>query len=253
MKNAQLLLSIVILFVLLWLPMGQYDFLLDHWMKIGTYAVPFLLMGAFTFYNENGGQTSEKNLRLYAIVMLIAYIAHQYEEHWLDLLGNYYAFYIYNNNLITGILGSTDPSIKPLTKASIFVINTSLVWLVACMAIWRSPRHIFPSVAMAGIIIVNGLVHILAGLVQWKYNPGLLTSIVIFLPLYLLFIKYLLSISKTYKVQIIMGLLWAWLAHVIMVLGLILANYYHYIPEWLYFVFLVLWSLLPLALYQKRN
>ena len=63
MKNSSLLTgSIFLLFAMLWLPLGQYDFLLENWMKIGTYAVPFLLIGAFSFYQ---GKTLKELLTHY--------------------------------------------------------------------------------------------------------------------------------------------------------------------------------------------
>ncbi|MEL6866171.1 MAG: HXXEE domain-containing protein, partial [Bacteroidota bacterium] len=207
MKESPLILgSILLLFAMLWLPLGQYEFLIDHWMKIGTYAIPFVLMGAFSLNRNGSFKDLIKDYRFMGIVMLIAYILHQYEEHWIDVFGNYYAFYVFNNDFILGNLGATDSSTKPLTKEAIFVINTSLVWLVGALAIWRSPKHLFPLIAMASIIIVNGLVHILAGLAKLQYNPGVLTSIIIFIPLYIWFVKFLMRQSPKYKPQIIGGI-----------------------------------------------
>lgn len=238
---------------MLWLPLGQHDFLFDSWMKLGTYAVPFLLIGAFAFVENGTSKPLLKDYRFISILMLIAYIIHQYEEHWIDIFGNYYAFYDFNNNFILDALGAPDDSIKPLTQASIFVINTSLVWLVGAMAIWRSPKHMFPSVAMASIIVVNGVVHIVAALVNWNYNPGLLTSIVIFVPLYVLFVRYVLSSSGANRKQIIGGIIWAFLAHIIMVGGLLMANWVKLFPEMVYFVLLVIWSLVPIMLFRHAT
>ncbi|MEM1000546.1 MAG: HXXEE domain-containing protein [Bacteroidota bacterium] len=253
MKNSPLVAaSIVLLFALLWLPLGQYDFLMDHWMKIGIYAVPFLLIGGFSLGAENQLSQLIKNARFIGFLMLIAYIVHQYEEHWIDLFGNYYAFYDFNNHFILTALGQPDAPEGPLTKEAIFVINTSLVWLVGSLAIWRSPRHLFPLIAMAGIILVNGAVHVLASISQFQYNPGLLTSLVIFIPLFIWFIRYLRGRIPDYKRQIVLGLVWAFLAHVIMVAGLLLANWFLYIPEFVYFVLLVLWSLVPLLIANPK-
>lgn len=248
-QSNYLLFSILLLFLMLWLPMGQYDYLLDNWMKIGTYAVPFLLMGAFSFYDTEQSPKWWANYRFQAILFLIAYIIHQYEEHWIDLFGNYYAFYTYNNNFITSALGEPESSVRPLTKAAVFVINTSLVWLVGCLGIWRSPQHIFPLIAMASIVVVNGVVHLLAGIATWGYNPGLLTSVLLFIPAYLLFARNL--INTPYRKQIWAGLIWAFVAHILMVGGLIAANWYQLFPEWLYFLILVIWSILPITLFRK--
>ncbi len=244
-------LSIVLLFGMLWLPLGQYEFLLTHWMKIGTFAVPFLLIGTFAIYPQELSLPLWKHLRFFSIIMLIAYIIHQFEEHWIDILGNEYAFYTFNNQFILNALGAEDDAVKPLTKESIFVINTSLVWLVGMIAILRSPTHVFPAIAMASIIIVNGIVHIIAGLATLTYNPGLLTSLLIFVPIYLLFARYMIPIDAAYRSQLIAGLIWAFLAHIIMVGGLLAANWFHLFPEVVYFLLLITWSLTPLALYLQ--
>ncbi|MEL6628156.1 MAG: HXXEE domain-containing protein [Bacteroidota bacterium] len=254
MKHVHLLYgSVGLLFAMLWLPLGQYDFLLENWMKIGTYAVPFLLIGAFAFRPDGEIKGLWKDARFLGVLMLIAYIIHQYEEHWIDLFGNTYAFYTFNNNFILGMLGAPEGTIGPLTRASILIINTSLVWLVGMLAIVRSPRHLFPLSAMAHIIIINGVVHILASVVNVTYNPGLLTSLVIFIPIYLLFLRFMRQQYAGARKLILWGLVWSLLAHVIMVAGLLQANWFHNIPEMAYFGVLILWSLLPSVLFRPQG
>ncbi|MEO0628530.1 MAG: HXXEE domain-containing protein, partial [Bacteroidota bacterium] len=142
---------------------------------------------------------------------------------------------------------------KPLTEAAIFMINTSLVWLVGVLAIWRSPQHLFPLIAMASIILVNGLVHLLASLVKFQYNPGLLTSVLIFIPLYVWFVRRLLKQPGSYKPQVVGGMIWAFLAHVIMVGGLLMANWFNIISEPVYFIVLVVWSVIPLGIFRNSR
>lgn len=253
LNNYNLPISILLLFLMLWLPMGQYDFLIDNWMKVGTYAVPFLLIGAFALQPEDQAESLWENYRFIGILFLIAYIIHQFEEHWIDLYGNVYAFFVYNNNFISGIVGNEDPNRIILTKESIFVINTSLVWLVAALGIWRSPGHLFPLMAMGGIIVVNGFVHILAGVATFTYNPGVVTSVLIFLPIYIWFFRMLVRKNAAYRKQLIGGLIWAFLAHVIMVGGLIAANWFNVFPEVVYFAALVLWSCVPVLVYRQTK
>ena len=185
--------------------------------------------------------------------MLLVYILHQFEEHWIDLFGNHYAFYTYNNNFIRSLLSETDSSINPLSKASVFIINTSLVWLLGFLSIWRSPKHLFPLFSMAGIIVVNAFVHIMAAVVNFKYNPGLLTSILIFVPCYGLFARYIFKKYPPYKKHIFSGLFWAFLAHVIMIGGMLAANYYNVISELLYFIILIAWSIFPVFIFYNKS
>ncbi|MEL6916825.1 MAG: HXXEE domain-containing protein [Bacteroidota bacterium] len=221
-------------------------------MKVGTYGIPFLLIGLYSFLEKKTVKDQLKNFRFISVLMLCTYILHQFEEHWIDIYGNYYAFYTFNNDLIRSALGESDMMINPLTKESVYVINTSLVWLVGFLAIWRSPKHLFPLFAMGGIILVNAFVHIVAGMLKWTYNPGLLTSILVFVPVYIWFAMYIHRRYPAYKKQLIFGILWAFLAHIIMVTGIMAANYFYLIPELLYFIVLVLWSLLPVWVFNKK-
>ncbi|MEM9000868.1 MAG: HXXEE domain-containing protein [Bacteroidota bacterium] len=245
--------SILLLYLMLWTPLGQFRFLVDHWMKIGVYAVPFLLIGSFAFLDEKKPSAIVMDFRFIGVILLIAYIIHQFEEHWIDLYGNYYAFYTSTNNLILEKLGQSGSSVKPLTKESIFVINTSLVWLVGLLAILRSPRHLFPLFAMASIVFINGLVHLLAGILNYRYNPGLLTSMVLFIPVYFWVLKQIRNRVPNYRAHVVYGLIWAFLGHVIMMAGFLAANWFKVIPEFLYWVVLVIWSILPIAILRKTS
>ncbi|MEM6643424.1 MAG: HXXEE domain-containing protein [Bacteroidota bacterium] len=250
MKSYQLPVSILILFLLLWLPLGQYDFMFDHWMKVGSFSGLFLLIG-FLVANEKGSTLDKIDFRFIGIVMLLAYIVHQFEEHWIDVYGNNYAFYTYNNDLLRGALGIENTDIYPLTKASVYVINTALVWLVGFLAIWRAPKHFFPLSAMGAIIMINGVVHIMAMIISGAYNPGLLTSVIVFIPVYIAFVRLILNSYVHLNGQLVLGLVWGFLAHVIMVGGLIIANYLHFISEPVYFGALVVWSVLPILVFKR--
>ena len=240
--------AIFLLFFMLWAPLGQYNFLIENWMKLGTYAVPLILFLFFSFTQERTDSILA-DMKLMPILLLVAYLIHQFEEHWIDLFGNHYAFYNYFNALLLGVLGSPDSNVMPASAAALFVINTSLVWLVGIIAIWRSPNHLFPVLAMNGIVLVNAISHILSGIVNLSYNPGLLTAISIFIPLAIAFYRKVLQISPIAKPQIIASLVWAILAHVILIAGLIVSNWFRLVPESVYFATLVAWSVLPVFLF----
>ena len=188
-----------------------------------------------------------------AILLLVAYIMHQFEEHWIDLFSHQYAFYGDVNKLLLEVLGASDAAVGPLTPESIFVINTSLVWLIGAIAIWRSPEHIFPSLAMAGITLVNGISHIALGIAKQSYNPGLLTAVAIFLPLAIAFYRNVLIANPAAKVQVLASVAWAILAHIIMVVGLLAANWFELIPEVAYFALLIAWSVIPAFLFNVHS
>ena len=218
------LFALILAFGLLWSPLGQQDFLVRDWMKLGTLMFPFLVFAALSFPPAEE-RINFKGAKWIALALLGAYIIHQFEEHWIDVFGNVYAFQASVNGMISVATGHPFAAERPLTAEAIFVINTSLVWLVGFLAIWLAPAKLFPTLAMAGIVLVNGLVHILGGIAFSDYNPGLVTSVIIFLP--------------------ISSVAWAFLAHVIMVIGLVAAFVWEAIPPLAYYLVLVIWSLIP--------
>ena len=257
MNHSKLALAaMLLLFLMLWAPLGQYEFLIENWMKVGTYAAPILL---FTFFSSNRANRAEgttsilADAKLMSVLLLVAYIVHQFEEHWIDIFGNKYAFYEYFNTLFLSVLGAQDSSVIILSREAIFLINTSLVWLVGVVAIWRSPKHLFPLLAMNGIVLVNAISHILPGIFQQSYNPGLLTAIIIFLPLAIAFYRKVLFTNPGAKLQVIASIVWAILAHVILITGLLSANWFELIPELVYFAVLVLWSVIPAFLFNNYS
>ena len=241
---------LLLTFAMLWAPVGQHAFLVPHWMKVGTFLAPFLLFAAAVFRPEKA-RPAHRDLVVLSLWMLIAYIIHQFEEHWIDLLGNEYAFHGTVNTLLTGALDIDGPG--PLTPTGIFVINTSLVWLVGALAIWRSPDHAFPALAMASIIVVNAVAHIAIGVVNLAYNPGLLTSVVVFMPIGLYVYAFAIRDQRTNAKEVGASIAWGILAHIIMVGGLIAGPVYGLFPESIYFVAMVLWSIVPTLMFAPTN
>ena len=106
---------------------------------------------------------------------------------------------------------------------------------------------------MAGIIVINGFVHVMGSLITQAYNPGVLTSVLIFIPLYFWLLRKVQKSTENFKLLVIGGLIWAFLAHVIMVAGLLAANWFQIIPEYLYWVILVAWSILPIEIFRNNK
>ena len=93
----------------------------------------------------------------------------------------------------------------------------------------------------------------MAAIATSTYNPGLLTSILLFVPAYFWFIRYLTRQLEDYKKLIIGSLGWAFLAHVVMVAGLLMANWFNLFPEFIYFIVLIVWSIIPIAMFNKKS
>lgn len=99
------------------------------------------------------------------------YMLHQVEEHGRD------RFRTYVNQKVFG-------GVEALTTDAVLWINIPCVWgltLVALYAAWL----IAPGWGLMApwLIIVNAITHIANAIKRREYNPGLLTSIFLFLPL----------------------------------------------------------------------
>jgi len=101
---------------------------------------------------------------------LPVYMLHQYEEHDADRFRK-------SINLMLG------PGARGLTHCSVWVINVGFVWFLLLGVFYLCRLNPGWGVAAAYLMAINALVHIAAALRTRDYNPGLVTAIVLFLPL----------------------------------------------------------------------
>ena len=105
-----------------------------------------------------------------AALALPAYMLHQYEEHDAD------RFRRFVNDTIGG-------GREVLSLRAVFLVNIPGVWGVIALGLWLGLWQ--PGFALLGawLMLVNAALHIVQGIVLRRYNPGLATAIVVFLPL----------------------------------------------------------------------
>ena len=239
--------ALIAAFALLWVPLGQHDFLVQHWMKVGTFMAPFLVFAAASFSTSG----AFINARSISLALLVAYILHQFEEHWVDVYGRSYAFKPFLNEYLSGLLGHAQVQ-ELMSDASVFVINTSLVWLVGALAAWRGGGHIFAALCMAAIVVVNAISHIGAGLISGSYNPGLLTSVLVFLPVGIGAYSLLARSPAATANLVSASLIWGLIAHLIMIGGILAMSETPELPESFLFAALIAWSVLPSFIFPNK-
>ncbi|MEM1265909.1 MAG: HXXEE domain-containing protein [Pseudomonadota bacterium] len=243
MSRSAPLACLVLSFAMLWIPLGQHAFLTAHWMKLGTFMAPFLVFVALTSRDPARGVDGA----LVSLALLIAYIIHQFEEHWVDLTGSVFAFKAFLNGSLAAALGAAEGA-EIISDAGIFVINTSLVWLLGALAIWSAPRHVFPMLCMTSILLVNAVSHTASAALSGTYNPGLLTSILLFFPLSLAAYVWSVRSGRARWRDVWVSLFWGLVGHVVMIAGMILAGWFQVLPEPVYFAILILYAASPIAL-----
>ena len=99
-----------------------------------------------------------------------AYMLHQMEEHWGDRFRTF---------VNTRVFGGREA----LSEAAVFVINVPLVWGLNLGAWWCALSGRF-DLALIGLymMLVNAVAHVV-GVARFGYNPGVVTSFIVFAPL----------------------------------------------------------------------
>lgn len=242
--------SLLIFFAMAWLPLGQQVFMVDNWMKIGAFLAPMLVFAGF---KARGESTSPWTIDVSLIAYLLAasYLIHQVEEHWVDLLGREYPLYEFLNGLIATLFG--DDKYGILTRSGIFYINAGMVWTAGFLAILNSPKQIFPALAMAGIMFVNGIAHILNAVIAVEYNSGLATGALLFLPLSIVFFRAMLKSGGASVPLVAAGIAWGFIGHVILFAGLFASNVFELVPSGLYYCALILWGVVPTIAFREKS
>lgn len=152
--------------------------MLDRFISNWAYAAPtiaVLLLGLYPFF--------QPNISLPIFLALPVYMLHQYEEH--D--DNRFALFLIE------ILGEGREGLGP---TALWTINIIFVWF-ALLAVFYSAA-VYPEwgVLAAYLLLTNGLLHIAWLFAFRKYNPGLWTAFILFIPLSLwIFVTTPASIS----------------------------------------------------------
>jgi hypothetical protein len=109
----------------------------------------------------------------------LAYLLHQFEEHGIDAEGAHYAF----RGFMCATLGFPDAKTCQVPLSYITSVNIAAVWLAGPAAALLGRR--WPALALSyfSIPFINFLGHTVPYLINGTYNPGVLTAILVFLPL----------------------------------------------------------------------
>jgi len=106
-----------------------------------------------------------------AFLVLPVYMLHQFEEHDDDRFRQF----------VNRVVGHGR---EVLTVAAVFWINFLGVWVLLAACLWLVRLHSPGWAALPGwLVLVNGLLHAGQGVALRRYNPGLVTAVVLFLPL----------------------------------------------------------------------
>jgi hypothetical protein len=110
------------------------------------------------------------------------YLVHQFEEHGIDATNNAYAF----RGFLCGAVGFADPEACPVPLSFITAVNVAAVWIAGPLSALLAARWPVIGLSFFAIPAVNLLAHAGPAVLSGRYNPGLVTALVLFLPLCLI-------------------------------------------------------------------
>lgn len=150
------------------------------WVGLGGTAILLvLLFGTEKLRESNAGSRWRDPVWL-AWLTAAVYMIHNFEEYGIDALGHSHAF----PAAMCSVLH------QPLYPACVIpagfylAVNIAVVWVGSVLAAILSWRNRAVGLSFAGLLIANGLSHVSEFAISGKYNPGVVTSIVLFFPLF---------------------------------------------------------------------
>ena len=144
-------------------------FLRNHWFDIGFIAA--IIIGAFLLISNVNG------MQLLLCINLIALFLHQFEE---------YRFPGYFPEMLNSVMfSSTQPDRFPLNSNSALIVNLTTGWLFYSLAAIFAENAIWLGIATMMVSSGNFIGHTFIFNIKGRtlYNPGMLTSVILFLPI----------------------------------------------------------------------
>ena len=191
--------------------MGDYG-LFYHvwpWMGRGAAIVMCILIFCTDFLRSSVKKPRMKDPVTLAWIAFVIYLLHNFEEFGQDMYGNQLGFTYFMN----GFVGMYT------TEALSLCCNLALIWVVFPLTAWMVQKgHYGMAAGMACFELLNGLGHIMQGIVFGMYNAGLLNSALLCWPIGLWTLYVCFWKEKQHRINILWLILSAVAYHVILIL-----------------------------------
>jgi hypothetical protein len=152
--------------------------LLWPWIGLGAAVVLLVILFATGVLRREPQRSRWRDVVWLSWLAVPIYMIHQFEEYGIDLLGVRHAF----PDGLCNQLGLGDYPGCPIPHDFYLYVNIPLVWVAGVIAATLCRRNPFVGLGLYSVIISNGMVHIMTAIVQQRYNPGVFTAVILFLP-----------------------------------------------------------------------
>lgn len=149
------------------------------WISLGAAGILLILLIASDGLAADHRQSRWHDMAWLTLLGLAAVLLHQFEESGIDLHGRPYALM---GALCTG-LGYRDAVACPVPLSLITVFNVGTVWIAGLIAVLAAPRRPLIGFSFFAIPLGSFILHGAAAIALRRYDPGLFTGAVLFLPL----------------------------------------------------------------------
>lgn len=156
---------------------GWFD-LAWPWIGLGA-AVVLVALLATPWLRSDRSVPRRHDPRWIGSLAIVTYLVHQVEEYGIAANGVPHAF----PDELCALMGESAYPACTIPPAFYLAVNISLVWVAAPLAAILAPRIPALALVLWGVIAVNAVVHIVPAVLQVRYDAGLLTAVVLFVPL----------------------------------------------------------------------
>jgi hypothetical protein len=146
------------------------------------------------------------------------------------------------------IMGCAEGTLCPFNRVNIFMINTIMVWWPLGMLIVLGRGSLTADLCGVAILFVNAILHVVASVVFWNYNPGLLTAIVVFVPVSAFAVAALFATYGASRSALLHGFLYGVFLHAGLMAATVFTYVFPVVPEMVYSVILFAIASVPLAI-----
>ena len=155
------------------------ELVLHDWPLVAPLLAAVLLAWSFTERRVDAGRSRWEDPVFLLPLVWPMYLLHQFEEHGFDFHGQRYAFL----GAMCHTLGFETGPACPADEPFIFAVNVIACPLAFVLPyLFRRTRPLLAAMAW-GVPLVNAVSHVAAAMHERSLNPGVVTSVLLFLPL----------------------------------------------------------------------